>query len=105
MSTSPSHLRATCCGWQRRSGFEPKLSRLRRPTRATIPLKGRENSVKARGLPAREAYADPQPLLADMRAKGMALQAIAGELNAQGHTTRRGKPWNPVQVMRVLERI
>src|SRR5438094_10645455 len=64
--------------------------------------KGRENSTKARGLAAKEAYADLQPLLAELRAKGMALQAIASELNAQGHTTRRGKPWNPVQVMRVL---
>jgi DNA invertase Pin-like site-specific DNA recombinase len=66
--------------------------------------KGRENSIKARGLAAREAYADLQPLLSEMRAKGMALQAIAGELNGQGHTTRRGKSWNAVQVMRVLGR-
>jgi hypothetical protein len=34
----------------------------------------------------------------------MTLQAIANELNKQGHTTRRGKPWNPVQVARMLER-
>ena len=59
--------------------------------------KGRAASVKARGLAAKEAYADLMPVLAEMRAKGMALQAIAGELNAQGHTTRRGRPWNPVQ--------
>ena len=32
------------------------------------------------------------------------MQRIAEKLNAEGHTTRRGKPWNPVQVMRVLER-
>jgi hypothetical protein len=32
------------------------------------------------------------------------LQAIADTLNQKGHTTRRGKPWNPVQVARVLER-
>jgi len=30
--------------------------------------------------------------------------AIADELNDQGHTTRRGKPWNPMQVSRVLKR-
>jgi hypothetical protein len=40
----------------------------------------------------------------EMREKGMTLQAIASELNTQGHTTRRGKPWNIVQVSRVLER-
>jgi DNA invertase Pin-like site-specific DNA recombinase len=66
--------------------------------------KGRENSIKARGLAAREAYADLQPLMDDMRGKGLTLQAMATELNGQGHTTRRGKPWNPVQVMRVLGR-
>jgi len=34
----------------------------------------------------------------------MTLAAIADKLNAEGHTTRRGRPWNPVQVARVLER-
>jgi hypothetical protein len=32
------------------------------------------------------------------------LRAIAGRLNEEGHTTRQGKPWNQVQVSRVLER-
>ena len=41
----------------------------------------------------------------DMRSKAIvSVRAIADELNAQGHTTRRGRPWNPVQVARVLER-
>jgi hypothetical protein len=35
---------------------------------------------------------------------GLSQQAIADKLNSQGHTTRRGKPWSQVQVMRVLER-
>ena len=39
-----------------------------------------------------------------LRGEGHSLQAIAAKLNAEGHTTRRGKPWNPVQVSRVLER-
>jgi hypothetical protein len=39
-----------------------------------------------------------------MKAEGLSLRAIAERLNAEGHTTRRGKPWNPVQVTRVLER-
>jgi DNA invertase Pin-like site-specific DNA recombinase len=58
----------------------------------------------ARRQAASEAYADLRPGMADMRAKGQTLQAIADELNTQGHTTRRGRPWNPVQVARVLER-
>jgi DNA invertase Pin-like site-specific DNA recombinase len=33
------------------------------------------------------------------------LKAIADALNAEGHTTRRGKPWSQVQVKRVLGRV
>jgi hypothetical protein len=43
-------------------------------------------------------------MMQEMRGREMTLQGIAEELNAQGHTTRRGRPWNPVQVARVLER-
>src|SRR5439155_110301 len=67
--------------------------------------KARALAVTVRTERAREAYADLEPALADMRAKGMALHAIAAELNSQGHTTRRGRPWNPVQVSRVLNRV
>jgi hypothetical protein len=35
----------------------------------------------------------------------MTLDGIAVRLNAEGHTSRRGRPWNPVQVLRVLERV
>jgi len=38
------------------------------------------------------------------RDKGNSLQAIADALNRQGETTRRDKPWNHMQVKRVLER-
>jgi Recombinase len=48
------------------------------------------------------AYADLAPMLSEMKAEGMSLRQIAGRLNAEGHTTRRGKPWNQVQVGRVL---
>jgi hypothetical protein len=51
---------------------------------------------------AREAYADLKPWLAELRARGLSLRAIAERLNDEGHTTRRGKEWNPVQVGRVL---
>jgi DNA invertase Pin-like site-specific DNA recombinase len=53
---------------------------------------------------ARESYADLLPAMARMKGAGMSLREIAGKLNGDGHTTRRGRAWNPVQVRRVLER-
>ena len=67
--------------------------------------RGRQKSAEARSKAAAEAYDDLRPTLAEMRGKGLSLRKIADELNIQGHTTRRGKPWNPVQVARVLERV
>jgi hypothetical protein len=46
---------------------------------------------------------DLLPTVRKLRAKVLSLQGIADELNDQGHTTRRGKLWNPVQVARVLQ--
>jgi DNA invertase Pin-like site-specific DNA recombinase len=53
---------------------------------------------------AREAYSDLMPEVSRLHAERLSLRGIAGRLNAEGHTTRRGRPWNPVQVARVLER-
>jgi DNA invertase Pin-like site-specific DNA recombinase len=64
--------------------------------------KGRAVAIKVRRQKAAQAYADLAPVLTDLRVKGMTLQGIANQLNAEGHTTRRGRPWNPVQVSRVL---
>jgi hypothetical protein len=47
---------------------------------------------------------DLAPTMKQWRTEGLTLDGIAGRLNAEGHTTRRGRPWNPVQVARVLER-
>jgi DNA invertase Pin-like site-specific DNA recombinase len=66
--------------------------------------KGAERAGLAVAKNAAEAYADLLPTLTDLRGRGLSLQGIAEELNKQGHTTRRGRPWNPVQVARVLER-
>jgi DNA invertase Pin-like site-specific DNA recombinase len=66
--------------------------------------KGRQRSAAARAKAATEAYADLAPMMKEWRTEGITLEAIAGRLNSDGHTTRRGKPWNPVQVARVLER-
>jgi DNA invertase Pin-like site-specific DNA recombinase len=66
--------------------------------------KGRQRSVEVRQRMAREAYSDLLPIIQDLREKGMTLQTLADELTAQGHVTRRGKPWNQMQVARVLVR-
>lgn len=49
------------------------------------------------------AYADLAPAMVAMRAEGLSLRQVAARLNAEGHTTRRGKTWNPMQVGRVLD--
>jgi DNA invertase Pin-like site-specific DNA recombinase len=66
--------------------------------------RGRAVAAKVVSQAARDAYADLLPTMQTHKAAGLTLQAIADKLNAEGHTTRRGKPWNVVQVMRVLQR-
>ena len=66
--------------------------------------KGTARSAAARRAGAVDAYADLAPLMRELRAAGMTLRAIAERLDGEGHTTRTGKPWNPVQVGRVLGR-
>lgn len=67
-------------------------------------IKGREAARRAIQATADAAYADLAPMVAELRERGLSLREIADVLNADGHTTRRGKPWNPMQVGRVLER-
>jgi DNA invertase Pin-like site-specific DNA recombinase len=71
-------------------------------------LAGAKKGARAAGLvlakAATEAYGDLRPIVADLRQKGLSLNAIADELNTLGHTTRRGRRWNPVQVARILHR-
>jgi DNA invertase Pin-like site-specific DNA recombinase len=66
-------------------------------------LGSRRAGVKAKA-DADAAYSDLTSEVKGLRAEGLTLQAIAERLNDAGHTTRRGKPWNPSQVSRVLER-
>jgi DNA invertase Pin-like site-specific DNA recombinase len=58
--------------------------------------------AKARIAAKVDAYSDLLPIVTELRAAGVSLEKIAEKLNADGHTTRRGKPWNPMQVLRVL---
>jgi hypothetical protein len=43
-------------------------------------------------------------VIEDLRAHGLSLPAIAEKLTAAGYVTRTGKPWNAMQVSRVLQR-
>ena len=73
-----------------------------------LTAEGRARGSVAGALAARtralEAYDDVAPLIREWRAAGISQQAIADRLNADGHTTRTGKPWGQVQVKRVLDR-
>ena len=66
--------------------------------------KASERAAQVNRRAANDAYADIYPVVSELRDKGFSLRAIAAELNAMGHTTRRGKSWNPMQVSHVLDR-
>jgi DNA invertase Pin-like site-specific DNA recombinase len=72
-----------------------------KPTRE-MALKGARASAKARSIAASDSYADLIPVMRDLRDRGLSLRKIAAELNAAGHATRSGQPWNPMQTLRVL---
>jgi DNA invertase Pin-like site-specific DNA recombinase len=65
---------------------------------------GREIGAQRVRELANKAHADIAETMIEMRKAGSALASIADELNAEGHTTRRGCAWNAVQVSRVLAR-
>ncbi len=66
--------------------------------------RGARRAAEVRSAKADEAYLDLLPQMQEWRKSGLSLIAIAERLNDEGHTTRRGKPWNHVQVARVLAR-
>lgn len=66
--------------------------------------KARISAAKANRAAFDGEYADLFSMINECRDKGESLQKIAGKLNEQGQTTRRGMPWNKVQVSRVLQR-
>lgn len=65
---------------------------------------GAKRSAEANRQAANEAYEDILPTIREHRDAGLSLRKIADELNSEGYTTRRGKPWNPMQVRNVLAR-
>ena len=66
--------------------------------------KGTALAAAARARNATEAYADLLEYIVELFEDSSSLREIAATLNGEGHTTRRGRPWNPMQVKRVLER-
>ena len=79
-----------------------KLGAAIRPVPADRALVGSAKSAEVRQTNAREAYADLRRW-SGASVPGLPLREIAARLDAEGHTTRSGKPWNPMQVSRVLE--
>lgn len=79
-----------------------------RPECRKLSPAARQAGARASGREAKRqadaAYADLAQQMADWRQAGLTQQQIADHLNAEGHTTRRGKPWGQVQVLRVLRR-
>ena len=65
----------------------------------------RVNAARVNRQSRMEAYADILPYVKEQKESGTTLQQIANNLNTQGHTTRRGKPWNHVQVLRLLQEV
>ena len=66
--------------------------------------KGAKLGAEANRRKALEAYADLLPTVRQLRNSGATLQGIADELNAEGHTTVRGRSWTHVQVKFLLDR-
>jgi DNA invertase Pin-like site-specific DNA recombinase len=63
--------------------------------------KARQSAAKAHSDAFDAEYSDLFPVVEQLRADGKSYQAIADTLNEQGHTTRRGKLWNRMQVHRL----
>ena len=68
------------------------------------PCKRQEGRQQVDNRTGTPSHVDLLPTMLEWRQAGLSQQAIADRLNDEGQTTRRGKPWNQVQVMRVLER-
>lgn len=67
--------------------------------------RGRSHAAAARSTAAVDSYAHLVGYMRDLRSEGLTLRRIADRLTADGHATRRGCPWNAVQVKRVLDRL
>ena len=67
--------------------------------------KGSLRSAQVRSERALRANEEMAPVLLTLRKEGLSLIAIADRLNADGWTTRRGRPWTQVNVCRFLKTV
>ncbi|MCE9608498.1 MAG: recombinase family protein [Planctomycetia bacterium] len=65
--------------------------------------RARTKAITTRQKKAHDAYVDLIPLIESLRNEGKSLQAIATHLTKEGHETRRGCEWSPMQVSRLLK--
>jgi DNA invertase Pin-like site-specific DNA recombinase len=65
---------------------------------------GGRNSGKARTARANQAYAFLVPRVKEFRAEGMTFDEIVERLNAEGHQTTAGMPFNRPTLVRILQR-
>lgn len=83
------------------------LGSARPECRRNLGAAARDQGVKKAAIVNRKAresaYEDLLPRLTRWRSRGLTLNSIAARLNAEGHTTRRGKQWTAMQVKRVVE--
>lgn len=79
-----------------------------RPECRNLDDEARQRGAEAAGEASRraadDAYAHLLPTMQAMAAEGLGPVAIAKRLNDAGHQTRQQKPWNRIQVKRVLDR-
>lgn len=66
--------------------------------------RGRAKSIARRKADAVDRYAHLVGRMQEMHSDGRTLRQIAAALTADGHSTRRGRPWSAEQVRRVLRR-
>ncbi len=75
-----------------------------KPISIEASRKGQRIGSESNRDAARTAYADLIPVVRELRNAGQSYREISRELNTLGHTTRTGREWNPVQVMRIINR-
>ena len=77
-----------------------------RPESRNLTDEARKRGARSAGIAAQKsaqaAYEDVRETIRALADSGLSLRVVAQRLNEDGHTTRRGRPWNPVQVSRVL---
>jgi DNA invertase Pin-like site-specific DNA recombinase len=67
-------------------------------------LRGAQAAGQAITRLAREAYNDLMPRIRDLRKSGVSLAEIANRLNAEGQTTRNGRPFTAMTIHRIIKR-